>query len=322
MQNLRQHYAYLDSAKAVAILAVVLGHIASPFGNFLFAWHMPFFFLVGGFFIRTDTTFAEFTNKNLQRLGVPYVVFGAIGIAAEIAKRIALSRPLGDLPDYPAGLLFWMDYSHMIGYHHILWFLPALFGARLMVWLVLRHVPQWWLAAPVVAALTTLGLLLPTQLPFALNQILEGVLWVWLGHEIFNRPALRFSGQPYAWLGLCAVIVAIYVWLGVPSLNIASSQFDAPLHNYVFSTAFSLALILAMRLWADSAGHVGSLLPWGENTLLIMIAHPYTNNIAHLVAEKWLMGAWYAKFAISLTLLYAILRVKLRWPDSVPLRCA
>jgi fucose 4-O-acetylase-like acetyltransferase len=320
--SVRHPLAYLDAAKALAIIAVVWGHIASPAGNFLFAWHMPFFFLVGGFFIHTDTAFADFARKNAVRLGIPYLVFGAIGIAAELTKRLALARPLGELADYPIGLLFWMDYLHLTGYHLILWFLPALFGARLLVWLVARHLPQWWLAAPVVIAMAAIGVMLPMQLPFALNQILQAVLWVWLGREIFNRPALHFNNRPRAWLAVCAAVVAFYLWFGVPGLNVAISQFDAPLHNYIFSTAFSLALILLCRLLLNVAPIVGNLRPWGENTLLIMVAHPYTNNIAHLVAEKWLAGAWQAKLAISLALLYAILRVQRRWPDSVPLRYA
>lgn len=39
----------LDFLKAVSIIAVVLGHIASPFGQFIFAWHMPAFFFVSKF---------------------------------------------------------------------------------------------------------------------------------------------------------------------------------------------------------------------------------------------------------------------------------
>ncbi len=315
--------AYLDVAKGLAIIAVVWGHIASPAGNFLFAWHMPFFFLVGGFFIHTtDTSFTAFARKNALRLGIPYLVFGAIGIAAEVAKRIALDRPTGELADYASGLLFWMDYRHLTGYHLILWFLPALFGARLLVWLIARYLPQWCLALPVAASVAAIGVQLPVQLPFALNQILQATLWVWLGREIFNRPALCFDRRPRTWLAFCSAVVAIYIGFGIPQLNVAISQFEAPLHNYIFATAFCVALIVLCRLLLGAAPIVGNLRAWGENTLLIMVAHPYTNNIAHLIAEKWLAGAWPAKLAISLTLLYAVLLAQRRWPHSVPLRYA
>lgn len=313
---------YLDVAKAFAIIAVVWGHIASPATGFLFAWHMPFFFFVGGFFIRTDTGFAAFVEKNARRLGIPYLLFGAIGIAAELTKRVALGRPLGELADYAKGLLVWMDYSHLVGYHHVLWFLPALLGARIVVWLVCRYLPQWWLALPAVIAMAAAGLQLPVQLPFVMNQILQTVLWVWLGREIFNRPALHFAERPRKWLLFCACVSAWYIWKGVPGLAVATGDFEAPIHNYIFSTAFSIVVILVCRLFVSGIAVIGKLSRWGENTLLIMIAHPYTNNIAYLVAEKWLAGAWPAKLAISLTLLYAILRIKSRWPGSVPLRYA
>ena len=35
----------LDFLKAVSIIAVILGHIASPFGHFIFARHIPAFSL-------------------------------------------------------------------------------------------------------------------------------------------------------------------------------------------------------------------------------------------------------------------------------------
>ncbi len=155
----KHSFASLDVAKALAIVAVVWEHIASPAGNFLFAWHMPFFFFVGGFFIRPHDDTRTFVLRNLERLGVPFLAFGIIGIATEIAKRIALGRPVGDLVDYATGLLYWMDYSHMTGYHHILWFLPALLMTRLLVFILARHLRHAWACAAVVAALAADGLL-------------------------------------------------------------------------------------------------------------------------------------------------------------------
>ena len=56
---------YLDSAKALTIITVVSSIIILSLGNLLFAWHMPFF--------------------SGLRLGLPYLIFGAIGILAELA---------------------------------------------------------------------------------------------------------------------------------------------------------------------------------------------------------------------------------------------
>ena len=319
LPDIKHHSAYLDSAKAVAILAVVLGHIASPLAEFLFAWHIPFFFLVGGIFIKPDTEPRAFIVKNMERLGYPYLVFGVIGIASELVKRIALDRPLGNLADYPIGLLFWMDYSHLIGYHHILWFLPALLLARLLTFLIAKHVRQAGAASGVAFALGAAGLWLPAQLPFALNQALIALPWTWLGYVCFNHPALRYADhQPWYFLSAAAV-VCVFAISGIPTLNLAVNDLPAPLNNYVFSTFFSLLLISVFAFW-PRLNRWQALRQWGENSMLIMIAHAYTNNIAYLAVEKWLDGAWYFKFAISVLLLYGILLIKLRMPRAFPFR--
>ena len=311
--------AYLDVAKALAIIAVVWGHIATPAGNFLFAWHMPFFFFIGGFFIRPQDAPRTFALRNLERLGIPYLVFGTIGIATEIAKCVALDRPVGALVDYATGLLFWMDYSHMTGYHHILWFLPALLATRLFVFMLARHPRHILVSTGLVAALATGGLMLPSQMPFALNQILIALPWTWVGYLCFNHPALRFTGHRMNYLVAAATVVSVYAYVGIPTLNLASSELPSPLNNYVFATFFSILLISACSL-VPFSGIPNAVLDWGTNTLLIMVAHPYTNNIAHLVVEKWLGGAWYFKLALSVLLLHAILQLKLRMSHLLPFR--
>lgn len=45
---------WVDKLKAIGIISVVLGHIKSPFGFFIFSWHMPLFFFVSGFFINDN----------------------------------------------------------------------------------------------------------------------------------------------------------------------------------------------------------------------------------------------------------------------------
>lgn len=49
--------------------------------------------------------------------------------------------------------------------------------------------------------------------------------------------------------------------------------------------------------------------------MLLFIAHPYTNNIAHIVVEKLHFGDWYLKFFISIVLLQIILFIKQKFEN-------
>jgi fucose 4-O-acetylase-like acetyltransferase len=60
MINNKQSIQWVDALKTLGILAVILGHIASPMGQFIFSWHMPLFFVISGFFIKFNLPFNEF----------------------------------------------------------------------------------------------------------------------------------------------------------------------------------------------------------------------------------------------------------------------
>lgn len=53
----------------------------------------------------------------------------------------------------------------------------------------------------------------------------------------------------------------------------------------------------------------------GGNTMILFIAHPYTNNIAHSIVGKLPFGNWYVTFLVSLCLLQGILYIKQKFEN-------
>jgi fucose 4-O-acetylase-like acetyltransferase len=47
----------MNIAKAIGIMAVVIGHSNSPIDNFIYLWHMPLFFFISGYFYKDNYTF-------------------------------------------------------------------------------------------------------------------------------------------------------------------------------------------------------------------------------------------------------------------------
>lgn len=85
MGNTKIEWVY--SLKFIGITAVVLGHINSPFGNFIFSWYMPLFFILTGVFIKTDLDPVQFFTKEFKRLMIPYFIFSAVALVFETFKR-------------------------------------------------------------------------------------------------------------------------------------------------------------------------------------------------------------------------------------------
>lgn len=75
----KQKIEWVDVLNTVGILAVILGHINSPFSTFIFSWHMPLFLMLAGFFIKLDYPLKENMLKDSKRLMIPYFLFAFIG---------------------------------------------------------------------------------------------------------------------------------------------------------------------------------------------------------------------------------------------------
>ena len=117
----------IDHVKGLAIMLVVLGHIASPLGVVIFSFHIPLFFFLGGIFIKHTYSISDFLQKNFVRLIIPFFIFGVLGLVVNEIKNILLHRPQEDIVQSITGLLFWMDMPHLQHYGFVLWFLPTPF---------------------------------------------------------------------------------------------------------------------------------------------------------------------------------------------------
>ena len=78
---------FIDTAKALALYLVVVGHTVSstsPYFRFIFAFHMPVFFFFAGYCFK-DRDIAlgigKFIAKKAKALLIPYAIFAVIGFA-------------------------------------------------------------------------------------------------------------------------------------------------------------------------------------------------------------------------------------------------
>jgi len=171
---------WIDNLKAIGILAVILGHIASPFSTFIFSWHMPLFFIIAGFFIKYKISIKDFIFKDFKRLMIPYFLFALVGLVVETIKRIALHRESLDYLHEIQGIFIWMDMPSLINtYAFVLWFLPALFFARVILVIIDKLAKNIFMQFLIVSILFSFSFLV--QLPFGIDNSLNAILFVFLG---------------------------------------------------------------------------------------------------------------------------------------------
>lgn len=77
-----QRNVLFDVMRGIAIILVVVGHagISSLEWNFIYSFHMPLFFFISGYFLKTDKDFKSFCLKKLKGLYIPFLKYYALFI--------------------------------------------------------------------------------------------------------------------------------------------------------------------------------------------------------------------------------------------------
>ena len=121
---------YMDLAKGIGILAVILGHVYknTVFGTLLYSFHLPLFFLISGYFFHYIPDYWVFLKKKLRNYLIPYA-----GCSLFLAAfHFVYSK--GDLASTGELLLKFVVQKR----YSTLWFLAALLLAEILFWFVCR----------------------------------------------------------------------------------------------------------------------------------------------------------------------------------------
>jgi fucose 4-O-acetylase-like acetyltransferase len=302
------HEEWVDNLKLFGIIFVILGHISSPPQAFIFTWHMPLFFIISGFFIDVNQKPQQFIVSNSKRLLMPYLVFTLLALFAETFKRLLLGREPIDYFSEFYNMYIWMDGESLINtYAFVLWFLPTLFFARLVVFSLCKYVNNIAGQFVTVSLLFALSFLL--DLPFSLDNALNSALFVYIGFKAFfyyKKGSHHSFVVIYFFLSVL-ILATIYIIYGLPGLDMARKNYSNIPANIVWSclTVFVLSVLL------DHINFKSDLMrSWSKNTMFIFAIHPYTNNIGSIAVEYFLAEAWYISFGISVVILQILLYSK------------
>ena len=286
---------WVDSLKGFAIILVVLGHISSPLTSFIYSFHMPLFFIVSGFFLNPTNELKSEIIKSFKRLFKPFFIYLILGFIIEFLKRFYLDREQLEFEDF-IGALIYMDYDRLIGtYAFVLWFLPALFIGKKLVYLILKYSRFLIIEIILIAIAFLIGY--NFNIPFAIDDGLISTPYIFLGYYFYkNKDVLTNKTTTIVLLIPFLLISLVY---GVPELNISTKYFESIFINLIWTCALSFLLFI---LFSSLKFNLKALEYLGINSLLIFLIHPYTNNIAYYAASNYLLQLF-----ISLSMLVLII---------------
>lgn len=187
--------AYVDIAKSIGIILVVLGHTDFMFKNFIYQFHLPLFFFLSGYVFSDKylNNFNIFLKKRIRSLYIPFITFQILfllfhnlfcyfGFYNELSNTI-LKLSLSDLLINISKILT-MGYGEQLA--GPLWFLISLLEINFIFYILLKVLKKFSINR-ISFALIMFGLILYNigcyiELPRMLSQSFIGLLFYILGY--------------------------------------------------------------------------------------------------------------------------------------------
>lgn len=167
---------YIDMAKGIGILLVIIGHTMSLGWkkDFIYSFHMPLFFVCSGMTLRFSLTWEEWKNqtrKLAKRLLLPIVaLYLSMCWLVDLIAGITWNGQIKELIETRVLTMFMSSGSEVqflgkiVGDIGALWFLAALFCARILLDAIhLVADRMWW-----IVTLISVGIMILLRVPLPL----------------------------------------------------------------------------------------------------------------------------------------------------------
>ena len=299
---MKKRIGYIDIAKCIAIIFIVIGHTGLVFNAgktpggmpqelvaFAFSFHLPVFFVASGYFFSLDKKLDwAFVKKDARSLLLPYVVTAAIIVVVTTANGL-FSETMHASQEFQrwftaalwgAGdrspVALWPWPVERIGG---IWFLLAMFWARMLI-AATHKLPDVARLGIMVAALAA-GVVSAHYVwpPFSIQSGIGCALYIFIGqlirkHNLFEPGAIR----PLVWVALAAVWAAALVGRGAPA--IAMCNYPNGALDVAGGIAASFCVIGASRAIENHAARISAFMQLvGRNTLSIFALHIVEDNV-------------------------------------------
>ncbi|MFD7499839.1 acyltransferase family protein [Streptomyces sp. NPDC059850] len=304
--NPKQRDAFFDNAKYLAIVLVAMGHSWEPLRNgsraasalymFVYAFHMPAFILISGYFSRNFDLRPDRLKRLLTGVVVPYVIF-------ETVYSLLKGWAGGDL-SYPVSLLDpW----------YLTWFLIALFVWRVTtpVWRMVRH------PVPVALAIAALASCSPDiGDDLDLQRVLQFLPFFVAGLHMRPEHFSMVRRREVRLLALPVVAAAlVFAYWAVPRMNAgwfyhrdSAQELGAPWWSGMVMTfaLFGCSMALTACFFAWVPGRTMWFTALGAGTLYGYLLHGLLIKGSHFAG--WYEPAWLhtPAGAIAVTVIAAV----------------
>lgn len=276
----KQRIGWLDIAKGIAIIAVVLGHslpFESTVKHVIFSFHMPLFFICAGYTFRLKP-WRSMAKTSAKRLLLPYALLFLIPMSTVMFYRTDV------------GVDFFVQYAKAFVFSSaietrpvqappvgVIWFFVVLFLARLYLNGLIglfdkRNVPMWGqFLAMLALGLVGIAVSKHAFLPASADLVPLAGFFMFLGYAVKKCDLVGILSK---W---SVVAIAFVVWVVSVKLSwfsFGDRMFDLLPFSILGACAGTLVVSKASMIVDSSDNPLATFLSFmGRNSMLVLCLH-------------------------------------------------
>lgn len=321
MSNEREKW--IDNAKGISILLVIIGHVSGGLSgiwkfDFVYGIHLTMFFILSGFTIKRKKITLELLNKKFEHLMIPYFLTCIAVLITDVINNYLISdtsiETISNIIGADLTRSFFgsgaitnfgdVELGTRIG---AIWFLPAIFFATFFFQLILNNYENRDDISGILSALIAAFGYISARfiwLPFSVQSGMMATFFIWIGYEIKKKKII----SQLKWYHY--IIAQLILLLGINTGYCNIGFVVAYINDWIISTLVGISGCILIYL--ISIKYKGRILEYvGRKSLLVLCVHLYTLetmgiHFNHLLDEYSLQGNTRAWVLIIIEILFAV----------------
>lgn len=304
----KERIEYIDLAKGVCILLVVIMHVTPHIGGgfpALMCLRMPLYYFLSGMFFRAYDGFSSFLKKKTDRLLIPFVAWYFIGYAIHYFKVLAIG-------DSEHEYLLTDLFLEPEFYNGSIWFLLSLFWCNLLYYFVHQTSPKIWIQGLLVLSFAIIGWVWS----FAdyhnflyIGSSLISLPFFFIGRQMVANNLIRNEKNPKIDILTALSCLA----LAVACLTLPAEPFKIQFYlnhlssgNPALLYVTSISLVILTLIICKYVKHIPYVSFLGRFSIIVLVTHMLLKNSINR-AVRHLIGVNMSDEAFNLILLGVIL---------------
>lgn len=304
--------SWIDTAKAVAIILVGIGHYSCPKSlmAFIYSFHMPLFFILAGVTLNTHKySFKEFLLKKIKTLVLPWCI--AVVVYA-IFQNTCLAFGISGVRIPWINIIPRIFLHYRVGaYDPVYWFIPCLFITQLLLYWILKlcKTKKRMIILTIICLLVSVGyyygigkiLIWEIDLiPLTAFYICVGMVGKeWIGNALENYGNIKLVG-----IGILSMVLgSAFCFLNFHFTGSIFAISDVEYGNMCLAVMASLGCSVGVIILCKYIS-CGLLKYIGKNSLYFYLLQPFAYKIADMALCICLPFYVYAGNALNLILLH------------------